>query len=393
MPDPAAFERPRRIWLDLGLAGLLIVQVIVLVYLGLTPFQFFLRNQVAAQPEEGGIEFDAVGLATSEGSIDGRAHFANETISIHLMIEPSDEPRTGLGTIVSIDSATGPAPVIIAQWKKWLVVRVWDPAHRSLGYWEIDAAGFSKYVRRFVTITSGPLEGTAIYVDGIATGDTRQRSIIRNERGFEGRLLLGCLGNGSAGWRGTLSGLAIINERLTAEQVTWQHEQVQRAGFSALQEVRNLYALYDFSKLTQESGESLYSLSNAVSTSALGRLQFPQVFSPLRPEVFGIPQLRDMKADWFLDDMLRNIAGFTPFGFLASLLLIRSRNQPSYVITAQVALLGALLSLGIESIQIALPMRRSSLSDLSLNVIGSIIGALTAIAFRYTSLGRSTMRG
>lgn len=386
-------ERCRGSKIDLALALFLVAQVAGLVYLGLTPFSFSPPNRVKSLDDPPGLQFNALGVATSRGSIRGAEQFPGNSLSIHLMIEPDDEPRSGLGTILSIEDNGRTAPLIIAQWKDSLVVRVRDLARASRGYWEIDAAGFRAGKTHFVTITSGPTSGTAIYLDGVATGNTRRRAIIRGEETFDGRLLLGCLGNGSAGWRGKLFGLAITSTVLDSDEIAAQYDRVRSGGFKALRESRDLVALYDFDFTSPGPDREglLHSVSNQVSDSALGELEIPLIFAPVRPETFAVPKLRDMKADWFLRDLLRNIAGFFPFGFVAALILIRRRSTRSYVIALQVALLGALLSLGIETVQIALPMRSSSLSDLSLNAIGATIGAVIALSFRHTPLGDATV--
>ncbi|MCP3987148.1 MAG: hypothetical protein GY723_22405 [bacterium] len=387
MLDRAAFEYRRRTKLDLGLSLLLIIQIAVIVYLGLAPFSISPPNQVAPASGKRGLEFDGFGIAVSEGSIRGRDQFADERLSLHILIEPADEPRTGLGTILSITAEDATAPLVVAQWKTWLVVRVRDPEHRSLGFWEIGAPDFPRSARRFVSITSGPDLGTAIYVDGKATGDTRHRSIVRNDRGFEGQLLLGSPGNGSAGWRGVLSGLAIANTVLTPEEIAAHYTRVEALGFAALEDLPNLVSLYDFGDLPPAGDGLLYSLRDRVERSPLSRLLVPEYFTPPHPEVFSVPRLRDMKADWFLNDLLRNVVGFIPLGFVASLLWIRGGNRRGHVITFQAAILGGLLSLGVESVQIALPMRVSSLSDLTLNVVGAMLGAIVALAFRYSRIG------
>ncbi len=389
MPDRSAAQRRRGSPLDLALIGLLVVQVVVLVHLGLTPFMFSLDNQIEAMAGGPGIAFDAVGIGTSEGALAGQSDFPDESISLMFEIEPADEPRAGLGTIFSIEAQAGYTPLIVAQWKDWLVVRVRDPEHRSLGYWEIDAAGFAQNERRFVTITSSPQQGTMIYVDGQPTGDTRKRSLIRNRSEFEGQLLLGCLGDGSGGWRGILTGLAIGNVVSTPEEIAAHHAAVSNAGFAALEETRGLVAFYDFAALTGGSGEDRFVLANGVSHTALGRLRFPEIFTPLRPAVFGVPDLRDMKADWFFYDLVRNIAGFMPLGLFAAMLLMRHSNRRSVVITFQVAAAGAFLSFGIEAVQILLPMRSSSSSDLTLNTIGALTGAVIGLAFRQSRIAQA----
>jgi glycopeptide antibiotics resistance protein len=74
-------------------------------------------------------------------------------------------------------------------------------------------------------------------------------------------------------------------------------------------------------------------------------------------------------------------------GFIACLILLRNRDARGYLITIQIALLGALLSLGIETVQIVLPMRSSSLSDLYLNVIGTWVGSVMGLGLRQTWQG------
>lgn len=385
-------ERRRGSKIDLALAVVMIVQVAVLIYLGLEPFSFSPPNRVEPLSDPPGLRFSAHGIATTPESAGGEELFPDGSLSIHFMIEPDEEPRRGLGTIFSIEDQSSVAPLIIAQWKNWLVVRVRDTVHSRLGYWEIDAAGFQAGRTRLVTITSGPRTGTVIYVDGVASGSARPRVILGDEDPPYGRLLLGCLSNGSAGWRGNLYGLAISRTVLSPDAIAAQHDRVRSKGFGELRKGDDFVAFYDFASLEPQRKGLLHTARNLVAGSGFGDLEIPETFAPLRPAVFGVPRLRDMKADWFLRDLLRNIAGFFPFGFIATLMLARKSDAPGYAIALQAVLLGAILSVGIESVQIAMPMRSSSLSDLSLNVIGSGIGAVFALAFRHTPLGDATVR-
>jgi hypothetical protein len=391
-------ERRRGSKIDFALVLFLVIQVMGLGYLGLTPFSFSPRNRVEPLTNPPGIQFNALGIATSRESVRSEEQFPDDSLSIHLMIEPDDEPRGGLGTILSIEDERRGAQLIVAQWKSWLVVRVNDPTSANLGYWEIDAADFQVGDTHLVSITSGPTSGTTIYVDGVASGDTRRRTIIRSDERFDGRLLLGCLGNGSAGWRGKLFGLAITNSVLNSDEIAAQYEEVRDASFKSLHrgQDRDFVAFYDFvntdfvntdfantdfaNNQPQLDG-LLHTVPNRVAGSRFGDIEIPETFAPLRPSVFNVPRLRDMKADWFLRDLIRNITGFFPFGFTAAVILIRRSKVQGYATVFQVAILGGLLSLVIETVQIALPMRNSSLSDLSLNIIGAAIGAVIAFGF------------
>ncbi len=78
---------------------------------------------------------------------------------------------------------------------------------------------------------------------------------------------------------------------------------------------------------------------------------------------------------WF--DVNTNIAGYAPLGFLLALALVRSGRQRMAVPAA--ALMGSLLSLSMEFLQIYLPQRVPSNLDFLLNAAGSLIGALLAL--------------
>ncbi len=77
---------------------------------------------------------------------------------------------------------------------------------------------------------------------------------------------------------------------------------------------------------------------------------------------------------WF--DVLSNVLGYSPFGFLLALALHRTRRHwPAVALASSAA---ALLSLGMESLQMFLPARVPSNLDAALNILGAFLGAVTA---------------
>jgi len=295
------------------------------------------------------------------------------------MIRPEIEPYTGLGTIFSLHDGERLPRVMVAQWKRRLVVRVRDPDQVSLGYWELDAAEIPKGEQHLISITSGAKQGTTIYIDGSATGDKRRRSLISAESGFGGKLILGCMADGSACWRGDLIGLAIVNRTLQAEEVSSHYMAIRDASFSAIVDTDSIETLFSFEDVALGATVDTREVPNLASNSQLGTLYIPRAFAPPAPRVLELPRLRDMKADWFLKDLANNIMGFIPLGSLAAWLLYRRTGLRSVPIVLISALFGAALSLSIELIQIYLPMRNSSLSDFYLNATGTGIGALLAV--------------
>lgn len=79
---------------------------------------------------------------------------------------------------------------------------------------------------------------------------------------------------------------------------------------------------------------------------------------------------------WTRFDLLANLAGYAPLGFLLALALMRMRRAWPAVTLASTA--AALLSFTMESLQSYLPLRVASNLDLGLNAAGGVLGALLA---------------
>ena len=79
---------------------------------------------------------------------------------------------------------------------------------------------------------------------------------------------------------------------------------------------------------------------------------------------------------WTGFDVVSNVLGYAPLGFLCALAVHRTRARAPAVGWA--TLLAALLSLSMESLQMFLPARVPSNVDWALNVAGALGGAMTA---------------
>lgn len=81
---------------------------------------------------------------------------------------------------------------------------------------------------------------------------------------------------------------------------------------------------------------------------------------------------------WTGFDVVSNVLGYAPLGFLACVAVLRMRPRwPAVLVATALALL---LSLVLESFQMFLPMRVPSNVDWALNVLGAWLGALLARA-------------
>ena len=79
---------------------------------------------------------------------------------------------------------------------------------------------------------------------------------------------------------------------------------------------------------------------------------------------------------WTGFDVLSNVLGYAPLGFIVTLALRRSaRHLPAITLSV---LGGSLLALGMESLQLFLPARVPSNVDWELNTLGAFLGAISA---------------
>lgn len=83
---------------------------------------------------------------------------------------------------------------------------------------------------------------------------------------------------------------------------------------------------------------------------------------------------------WSGFDVLSNVLGYMPLGFLLALVGLRTQRHSGVVAIATAA--AAVLSLSMESLQTYLPQRVPSNVDLALNVLGAWLGALVALVLQ-----------
>ncbi len=87
---------------------------------------------------------------------------------------------------------------------------------------------------------------------------------------------------------------------------------------------------------------------------------------------------------WTGFDVLSNVLGYAPLGFLLALALHRTRREWPGILIATLAAAG--LSLAMETLQMFLPVRVPSNVDAVLNVTGALLGAVTARTLAWIGL-------
>jgi VanZ family protein len=168
-----------------------------------------------------------------------------------------------------------------------------------------------------------------------------------------------------------LTGLAIYHRKLSAEEIA-RTDSAQRDSTIEADRVarktlddQGLIARYAFA---EGSGKVIHN-----SAGSAPDLYIPAVFRILHKQ-FLMPPWKESPDKVALRDILINIGGFMPFGFLCFTYLRRHRvNRRAMILTV---LAGAAISLTIEILQYFVPARSSDMIDLVTNTLGTYLGVV-----------------
>lgn len=259
-------------------------------------------------------------------------------ITIELWLRPDGDAHNDRGTVVTFYSADGARQFKIDQYVTGVVLRWPDGtqfyAHGAMrrGLWSSvtitsDAAGTNVYANgRLIRSTPNLQVTNAILSQGVAFGTSAATA---------------------SNWPGELRAFTIHN-RVLARPTVWTNE--------TQPDPEGLQVFYRFDK----SGV-IRNLAPAGDTLRI-------------PDHYEVPAKEMLAPIDFChpDDLMLNIIGFVPFGFfLCGFLQARGFRHVVLI----VAIISAIFSLTIELVQISLPTRDSSMTDILTNIIGGTIGA------------------
>jgi hypothetical protein len=342
----------------------LFLMIVGILVAGLWPFDFKPTNDVKAVLH-GGLRTYGYGQILS--SRPWRMGEPKGQFSVELWFQPAAIGYGYDSSVLSLSDA-GAVNFAIGQSGRDLYAAVLSPNENGLAVlrklWIDGACGASRPL--FVTVASSD-ENATVYLDG---HPSRSFSLPVSAKTLSGTILLGHTPVGDQPWSGDLIGMSLYDRKLSAEEVTHHVD---------------LWSERQTSELNQDGAIGLYDFRSASVDSVrnLGRrgpdLVIPKKFHARDKSILGWPAIWNRSS---VVDAIVNVAGFMPLGFLwviASGELSRKSVRRVSITAVSIA---AALSLSIELLQVYLPSRDSSLSDLLTNILGAAMGAGFGVVLR-----------
>jgi hypothetical protein len=215
----------------------------------------------------------------------------------------------------------------------------------------------------FVTITSGA-NGSSVYLDGALELKGSPLSIPPST--LTGSMILGDSPRQPDSFQGQIRGLAIFNTELDAAGVIRHFKTWTQTGRPEVTREDEALAVYLFD---ERAGDLIH---NSVGKG--GALQIPSQYTVVE-KIALEPFWKEFDfSGTYWSGNMKNVVGFIPLGFCYyAFWTARRSNGKAFVIAV---LLGLLVSLTIEVLQIFLPTRDSGTTDLFTNTFGTYLGVL-----------------
>jgi VanZ family protein len=286
-----------------------------------------------------------------------------EACGLELLLRPA--VIESIHTILSFYTPTNPTQFLVRQWRDGLLVsRDIVKAGNNVKRAKFDVDHVFRAGRLLlVTITSG-LHGTVAYVNGQPVQVYPR--FITSQKELSGQIVMGTSAVDYEPWPGEVRGLAIYSKELTPAEVLRHYGQWSDGRGIDSWELSGAMAYYSF---TERAGREIHS---AVASGP--DLQIPRTFT-VPYKAFLQSPVKEFEASWnYAEDLLMNIAGFVPLGFLFCAYCVWRRSRWKAILCATLA--GGILSLTIEVLQAYIPQRVSGTTDIITNTLGTALGAV-----------------
>ena len=336
----------------------------LILFFGLNPRGSHITNNVAWLSDGPGLRFEKYGIAYTDPAFPAAPSAA---LSLEMAIKPLSAGMDGFSLILAFHNGDDETQLILGQWRNWLIVMNGDDyAHRrNLKRLSTSIEGIAGK-KAFVTITSGS-SGARMYIDGEPVALRRDTTFTIPDGDAGTRLIVANSVYGKHSWNGEIYGLAVYHRTLSPTMVKNRYDRWQASH--DLSTGPRPVAQYT---MTEGKGDRVIDRTGAAD------LQLPARMSVLKKRFLSIPVAAAEGNSGLIQDLLLNLVGFIPLGFALCRAVPLVAGNCGFRAVGAVVATGFLVSLLIETLQVWLPSRNSSATDLLMNTLGTYVG--TAIA-------------
>lgn len=326
-----------------------------IIVLGATlyPFSFSLSNHIDVL-EKNGIRFSPPSIMYTDpipGVLSSLKRF-----SIVVLFTPESESLSDSRTIVSNAINSFDQNFSIVQSGRSLVFRLFDGGRQRSHVVYLENAIRKDAMTAFTVSFDG--EMLRCYVDGIQRTERSLGPIDPMLWNNTYPLVVGSEANGYHPWHGVMYSLDVFDTVVSSVPVIDQRQGPKKNP-----------PVLSFLFKNPEGG-----LIRSIGTDSSTVLHIPMNFTPYQRTYFLEGTTAVWKRRWYLRDVFGNIMMFVPIGFLL-VMLFTTRNHDRKRNALLVCVMAFLFSMSIEFLQVFLPGRFSSISDILCNTIGACAGA------------------
>jgi len=326
-----------------------------MIIAGFVPMGFSrLQHTEWVNEAETGLRFSGKALVYTDRFI--RSSGDTDELTISLLLSPVFQDKPAFGSILSIYDKEDGTQITVGQWNRSLMVLAGNDFSNSRRepkmYIPIPS---EEELQIFVTSNR---QGTAVYIDNIQVGFNPNLILPLPANPDESHLTVGSSIFAWDAWVGMIHSLEIYDEVVFPESVD--------SGIQPLVSYRFDEQEGNFVNDDSENGLDLY---------------IAEKWIQLDRRFLRVPDIESLYRKGIQRDVVINFFGFMPFGFLLFLVCRRRFGTKRLLGILFILAWSFLFSLSIESIQILLPTRDSSLLDLILNSLGGMSGGIAASIF------------
>ncbi|MCJ7580078.1 MAG: VanZ family protein [Candidatus Aminicenantes bacterium] len=353
-----------------------------LLFVGLWPFDFSPKNKAFWVSNGKGLYFDGKkrNWKLSVGSIAYLSSLSSSwqipmagkgslTIAIHL--QPEEDTNGGVPHILSLVEKSGKVVLYLGQWKQSLIVRWFSSKQKSSRDLREISVGKAllKEKSQWLMIVSNQKETTLYVGDEIEERFPGTSLLTEGSSVRDYKVVLGNSPEANSPWTGTILDLALYDRSFDKKKV---FELLKGSFLDVNSDLDGLISAFNFEG---EEGARNSDISGNGNVIVVPK----QIIS--KGKVLEWPDKIFRTNNSIVIDLVVNVCGFIPFGFLLLLWFKDTKRWNHRYNFLIVILIGGLISLGIEMSQVYIPARDSSLADVLYNTVGTLLGCVGLYLF------------